>query len=269
MTLEQKIDRACAVISEVLTEATVLYWSSGKDSMVLLHLAWLMGLDLPVVFHRHPVFPEKEEFANRIIREWGLRVHSYPPQATRLSLEPHPEIINYYTLKGGKTLLEPVGLDPLEEGRPFACGFELLNTLLGVVRYPWDVMLIGQKNCDQHFLFEDMRPSHAVIEMTPGLKQVYPLIDFTDEDIWEYTERFSVPYNEKRYDRANGYREFPGATANTDHYPTCVRCIVPSVEADVECPKTGRVIPNVYNPATVVQIKPLPYMKSFEWVING
>lgn len=265
MTLSDKIEAACGILAGALTPKTVLYWSSGKDSMVLLHMTRrLLGVELPVVFHRHPTNPGKEEFANRIIEEWGMRVHSYPPQAVKLSLEPHPEIINYYTLKNRHTLMEPVGLTPYAEGQPFACGYELLNMLLGVVAYPWDVMILGQKNSDQHFLFQNMESKGPVLEMTPGLTQVYPLLDFTDEDIWAYTERFSVPYNEQRYDRANGYQEFPATDRNNDRYPACVRCIVPSQDAEVECPKLARKIANEFKAETIVQIKPYSYMKSFK-----
>lgn len=230
--------------------------------MVLLHLVRSAGFDLPLIYLRDPVFPRKETFANRTMEDWQLRVHSYPPVGVQLSVEPHPEIINYYALKNRKTLLKPVGLEPEIPGGENACGLELMRTLRGTVDYPWDSALFGQKASDRHFLFEDMTPVEPIMELTPGLKFVYPLHHFTDADIWEYTEAFSVPWNKERYDQSNGYQEFADTTYNNDHYPTCVRCIVAG-PAEVDCPKTGGKVPNVFAEMPLVTIEPLPNMKSY------
>lgn len=261
MSLRAKADRALEILLAGIGAKPVLYCSFGKDSMVLLHLARSAGLDLPIAYHRHPVFPRKETFANQTIEDWQLRVHSYPPVGVQLSLDPHPEIINYYALKNHKTLLEPVGLAPEVPGEN-ACGLELMRTIRCTVDYPWDSALFGQKASDRHFLFEDMTPREPIMELTPGLKFVYPIVEFTDADVWEYTETFGVPWNEKRYDRANGYAEFVDTAYNNDRYPTCVRCIVAGPQ-EVHCPKTGGKVPNVHAEMPLVKVEPLPNMKSY------
>jgi 3'-phosphoadenosine 5'-phosphosulfate sulfotransferase (PAPS reductase)/FAD synthetase len=264
MSLDDKIRAAQEILQQNLTQKTVLFCSFGKDSMVCLDLLRRMDRHLPVVFNRNAFFPEKEIFANRVIVEMQLRVHSYPPLAVVLSLRHHPDIINIYRLPHRKTLLMPVGINDPVEGKPFACGLELLTTLRGTVRFPWDSIILGQKASDKDVLFDDgdMTPVAPTFEPAPGLKLIFPIVDFTDADVWEYTERFSVPYNDKRYDKANGYREFKDFTFNSDQYYACVKCVLPGQPDLVECPKGG-LVPNRHEGAPIVEIKPMPYMRGF------
>jgi 3'-phosphoadenosine 5'-phosphosulfate sulfotransferase (PAPS reductase)/FAD synthetase len=260
MTLDDKIRAAQEILKQNLTQKSVLFCSFGKDSMVCLDILRRMDRNLPVVFNRNPFFPEKETFANQVIVDLKLRVHSYPPLAVVLSLRHHPDIINVYRLPHRKTLLMPVGINEPVEGKPFACGLDMLTTLRGAVKFPWDTIIIGQKASDKDVLWDDMTPTAPAIEAVPGFKMLFPIMDFTDADVWEYTERFAVPYNEARYDKANGYREFEDITFNSDQYYACVKCVLPGQPEQVECPKGG-LVPNRNEGAPIVDIKPLPYMR--------
>jgi 3'-phosphoadenosine 5'-phosphosulfate sulfotransferase (PAPS reductase)/FAD synthetase len=262
MTLDEKIQRAEEILREHLTPKSALFCSFGKDSMVCLDLLRRMGLNLPVVFNRHPVFLEKETFANRIIAEMQLQVTSPLPLAVGLSLRDHPEIINVYQLAHGRTLIMPVGIKAPVEGKPFACGLELLKTLCATEDFPWDTIVLGQKASDQHFLFDDMTPLAPFAEPVPGFKTVFPIHYFTDADVWEYTERFAVPYNEARYDKGNGYQEFKDITFNNDQYYACVKCVLPGQPEQVECPKGG-LVPNRHEGAPIIEIKDLPHMRGY------
>jgi 3'-phosphoadenosine 5'-phosphosulfate sulfotransferase (PAPS reductase)/FAD synthetase len=262
MSIDDKIRGAQEILLQHLTPKSVLFCSFGKDSMVCLDLMRRMGNDFPVIFLRIPAFPKKETFANRVIADWSLKVHSYPPMAVGLSLRDHPEIIYYHTLAGGKTLLFPAGIREPVERQPFACGLELMSTLRGTVEFPWDTIVLGQKATDQHFLFDDMTLITPVAEPMPGFKMVFPIMDFTDADVWEYTERFAVAYNDQRYDKANGYREFEDITFNNDQYYACVKCVLPGQSDPVECPKGG-LVPNRHQGAPIIEIKPMPHMRGY------
>jgi len=262
MSLDDKIRTAQEILLEHLNSRSVLFCSFGKDSMVCLDLLRRMGKDLPLVFNRIPAFPEKQTFANRVIAEMRLTVHSYPPVFVGLSLNHHPEIVNYYRVARRKTLVMPVGINPPVEGKSFACGLDMLTTLRGMVRFPWNTCVVGHKASDQDPLFGDMAPVAPVDEHVPGLKTLFPILDFTDADVWEYTERFAVPYNEARYDKANGYQEFKDITFNNDQYYACVKCVLPGQADLVECPKGG-LVPNRHEGAPIVTIKPLPYMRGY------
>jgi 3'-phosphoadenosine 5'-phosphosulfate sulfotransferase (PAPS reductase)/FAD synthetase len=86
---------------------------------------------------------------------------------------------------------------------------------------------------------------------------VFPIRSLTDEEIWRYTEIYHVPYNEKRYDKSNGYAEFEDLTFNNDWYPACVRCMDATQPEKIFCPKDGREIQNRCNEVRRVEAKPM------------
>jgi len=243
MSLDEKIEKAKQVITQHLSPAMVLYCSFGKDSMVMLHLVRSIGINLPVIYNHIPYFPAKQDFANEVIRAWGLTIHRFPPLKTEVAAEPF-DIINRYSLPDGNTLVMPVGVKAPTVGEPFLCGLmDLYGTLKGAVDYPWDTALVGHKSSDSDPLFGHMPLVANYSQVSEHLRVVFPLKDFTDTDIWEYTERFSVPYNKQRYDSTNDYKEFIDVTYNPDYYPACTKCMQAGPDI-VECPKFGQV-PNV------------------------
>jgi 3'-phosphoadenosine 5'-phosphosulfate sulfotransferase (PAPS reductase)/FAD synthetase len=260
MTLDEKIKEAVEIVLANVTHNTVLYCSFGKDSMVMLHLTRSMGLDLPVVFNRIQVFPAKQRFANVVIDAWSLKVYSYPPVDTELCLEPERDLINYYSVGDGKTLMMPVGVRAPKPGEQFSCGLEdFVRAPKGTIAYPWDVAFIGHKSSDVDPLFGEVPLSNVTAQVTPNLKAVFPLAHFTDANIWEYTERFDVPYNSARYDKDNGYREFKDDAGNNDYYPVCTACLEPGGE--VHCPKLGVTIPNMNSLITIATPAKMAYME--------
>lgn len=240
-----KLEKAKAIVRAALTNTSVVYCSFGKDSMVLLHMTREMGFDLPVIFNRIPVFAGKQAFANRVIEHWGLTVHSFLPQATAVAFNPEPDVLNYYPVRDGRLLMMPVGVLRPVDGLPFACGlFDLIGTPQGSAAYPWDVAFVGHKSCDHDPLLGDLPLGRDVAQATPSMRVAFPLRHFTDADVWAYTEQFDVPYNTKRYDKANGYREFADRSSNNDYYHACLKCMDPGEPETVVCPRFGSV-PNV------------------------
>lgn len=97
--LDTKIAAAEALIKRVLENYNrpVVMSSFGKDSMVMLEILKCMGHKLPVICHRKQFFPEKYEFANRVIQENGYVVYDYPPLSTAvIQGNGEMEIVNYY-----------------------------------------------------------------------------------------------------------------------------------------------------------------------------
>lgn len=261
MKLADKIDKARAVVLENLSPNAILYCSFGKDSMVLLHLTRAMGLDFPIMFHHTPFFPKKIAFANGVIEAWNLTVYRQQPTKVGIVREPQLDFINEYSARDGKTIAMPVGLMPLQEGLPFLCGLrDLMGTPRSVLVYPWDTALIGHKSSDHDPLFGDIPLKGYVAQITPSMKAVFPLRDFTDADVWAYTEQFNVPFNDRRYNKADGYKEFEDITYNNDYYHTCTKCMSPTEPEQVECPKFG-VVPNVSAVVPVANIHRLAYME--------
>lgn len=217
--------------------------SFGKDSMVMLHLIRSMGYELPVIFHREPFFPEKYEFANKIIQEWGLTVYDYPPIDTAVfKKNGFVEIINYYQARK-KTIMLPTGIIEPDYTKKYLCGLtDLLQKPLGNYTYKWDVVFIGHKSSDVDPLQGSVK-LHLDLKINAGsVDLAFPLRNWTDDDIWDYMEKNNVPYQENRYKER---KELTDKTYNPDYFPTCTRCLDKDNPSQVECPKLNMVINNI------------------------
>lgn len=250
MTLNAKIVAAKRVIYLFSGyKRPVVMASFGKDSMVLLALIRGMGLKFDVLFHREPFYPVKYQFANGVIEEWGLSVYDYPPVATALiGRNGLMEVMNYYDF-GTATSALPTGIiDPDYENdeETFLCGRDdLLKKPLGRFNYPWDAVFLGHKSSDVDPLRGPM-PLALDVKQTPNCPDaLFPLREWTDEDVWAYTEAEHLPVHTSRYERNGQWKEKADKTFNPDYFPACMRCIDKTQTAFVLCPKTGLVINNV------------------------
>lgn len=221
--------------------------SFGKDSMVLLHILRGMGVTVPLVFYRDPWFPKKYSFAQRMAAEWDLVVHDYAP--SRVTMWEGKEIMaftNHYQI-GAAMLQVPKNILPPVAGERFVCGLrDVVQRPLGTFNVPWDVFLVGHKSSDEDqiagkvTLKTDVR-SGALI--SPDM--AFPLRDWTDADVWEYTSTYNVPQQEDRYDVANRV-ELPDKSANSDYARVCIECIDRRKSGEVVfCPKLDMEVTNV------------------------
>jgi 3'-phosphoadenosine 5'-phosphosulfate sulfotransferase (PAPS reductase)/FAD synthetase len=247
-TLDEKIAHGESVLRRVVEEYVhpVVMSSFGKDSMVVLDLVQRMGLRFPLVFHREPFFQKKFEFANRIIAENDYQVYDYPPLTTAVTQrDEHIEIVNEYQA-GDSFVYLPTGIREPEPGVPYLCGmFDIYSKPLGTFAYPWDVAVLGHKSSDVDPILGPCPLRVDVRHNENAPDGAFPLRYFTDADVWEYTERFHVPFNEKRYDAAHGYQEFRDVTYNNDYFHACTLCIDRTQPETVFCPKAQQERPNL------------------------
>lgn len=245
--LQGKVETAKKFIRQVMNayRAPVVMSSFGKDSMVLLDL--LKDENIPLLFHREPFEPLKYAFANKIIEQRGYVVYDYPPTSTQVVKNGTAvEIVNKYQVGPKAFTWLGTGVKAPEEGKPFLCGYrDLYSKPVSLFEYPWDVAFVGHKSTDHD-------PILGPIPLTVDLKAsegacdfAYPLRHFTDADVWEYIEAHGIPYNERRYDKANGYREFSDVTFNNDYYLTCIKCMDRDEPAAVLCPRLNCEITNI------------------------
>lgn len=229
----------------------VVMFSGGKDSTVMLHLLIAMGLRFPLIFHREPFFSEKYEFANKLIQDWGLVAHDWPP--VMVSMWQGKEMMaytNHYqighdgqkplTLDLPKNILEP------EEGLPWLCGVDqFLNRPTGLFNYPWDMAFIGHKSCDEDQIAGKI-PLHCdIVPNKKGPAAAFPLRNWTNEQVWDYLDEHDVPIQEDRYDGLSR-SELPDKRANSDYFHACIRCVDIRLKGkSVTCLKTGRQMQNV------------------------
>lgn len=248
--LESKIKDSERIIRSVLSEQepTGIYFSGGKDSMVLLHLIVSRFGRLPVVFHREPFHTIRFEFANAVLAKWDMRVFDYAPCATHL-WEGKGIIAYTYRYEVGRnekgqivTLDLPKNIIHDPTG---VCGLqEIIDRPLGTFTFPWKWMFHGHKSSDEDQIAGKV-PLHVdAVRNEFGPSAAFPLRNWTDSDVWDYIEKFDVPYDADRYDKATR-SEHSGKVYNSDYTRACIKCMDKREGATVMCPKMNLEINNI------------------------
>lgn len=252
--MESKIYLAEDAISHVYSvyKNPVFMCSFGKDSMVILEILQRMDKTPPVLFHRDPWFPEKYTFADEMIMRYGLEVYDYPPSA--MTLWEGKEIMaftsHYQVGNRADAIMQlPKNILPPEDGVKYVCGLrDILRRPTGYFNYPWDVAFVGHKNSDQDQIAGKI-PLNCDIKQANGVTPdlCFPLRQWTDDDIWDYIDRFAVPVQLNRYDK-KARKELPDKRFNSDYAHVCIACCDSRSKAlSVMCPKYGREVSCVSN----------------------
>jgi len=246
MPLNDKIDAALQIIRKALSESNkpAVMSSFGKDSMVVLDLIKKFGKKLPVIFLKEAHHPLKYEFSNQVIAKEGYSVYDYPPLYTAvMKKEGVIEILNLHNA-GDAFIYLPTGIKPPVDN-DYLCGLvDLYLKPKSKFEFPWDLVFNGQKSTDTDPMLGklELKSSHTTVRT---VKVAFPIADFSDADVWEYTERFNLPINEKRYNRRDNWREFEDVTYNPDYFRACTSCIDQDEENRVYCPKSRTMVPNI------------------------
>jgi len=267
--ISDKIKKALLIVEKVLgiDNNPIIFTSFGKDSMVLMHLVRTVNSNIPCLFGREPFCPKKYEFADYVTNLWGLTVYNlYFPIATYVQVEQlendyEIEVCGKYSCRSGSYWVLPTGISNPTDGvaaSDILCGLnDLYLKPKGNNAFPWNCCFIGHKSFDTDIFVKDCRlTSFISYDDTLDLLNVFPLEDWTHEDIWEYTRLFNVPQNEKRYPYKNGVRipveegllfreQYKDMTYNPDYFHCCTRCINRLMPKDVTCLKTGKVVRNI------------------------
>jgi len=220
--------------------------SFGKDSLVMLDIIERCGYKLPILFLKEPFLPKKYEFANDVILKKDYTVYDYPPTYMAIVKSKTGFGIGGVYQCGPKvtdTIFRALEIVQPKEGEPFLCGLkDLYEKPTGGINFIWDLIFIGHKSSDVDPVYGHIPLKQDFVESSPLVS--LPLADFTDEDIWKYTEEFELPVNRKRYDpETNKNRE--DITYNPDYYYACTACIDKDREPQVFCPLVNKEIKNV------------------------
>ncbi|CAB5238155.1 Phosphoadenosine phosphosulphate reductase [uncultured Caudovirales phage] len=262
-----KLERSIDIIKTAIATngRSVVLWSGGKDSMVLLHIIRnVLGVKCPVALFRDPWQPHKYKFQDNLIKEWGLEVYSWHPSANEFAQnEDLFEVMNYY--KFNETVIACHSrIAPPEAGKGWVCSIDMLKrpkqaTLLS----NWDTVWSGHKGCDTD-------PIHGItgtkVEtmLNPGNSTfMFPLRDWSHEDIWAYIESENIPWDSDRYEKVDGkYQEKVDLSNSSDYVHACTACVDCRAEASkvVHCPKFNTSIENCADKLPWFQSLPT-YMK--------
>ena len=174
-------------------------------------------------------------------------MHDYPPAKT--SLMHGKEIValvsEYQTSPNSTLAVLKNALEFKDGDDPdqYLCGLNFLMRPKAMFVYPWDLGLVAHKDCDEDQIF-GLVPLHSrIVFRDEGPDFIFPLKEWTHDDVWDYTWRFEVPCQMDRY---AGRRELPDKTSNSDWYEVCIRCVDKRLNGQtVFCPKMQRDLENV------------------------
>lgn len=161
---------------ETFGERLVLSTSFGIQSAVMLHLAQSVAPGLPVIFvDTGYLFPETYQFAESITARLGLNLHTYSAQRTAARQE---------ALEGKRW---ERGLKDLEAYN-YENKVEPMNRALA--EFGAQGWVAGLRRNQS-----STRANLRVIEPQDGILKLYPILDWSDRDIYEYLKANDLPYH--------------------------------------------------------------------------
>lgn len=227
-------EATCRVREEIAfaligAQSPAVWWSSGHDSQLLLHLVREQRPDVAVVWFRQSLLPRQMEFIHREIQRLTLSVYAVTPQHSYVMDDGAGEIslVDVVILNGTATI---VGRDLQQSDR---CLLKLKQPAAASHDYPFDVTFVGWKKADMHPAFGQIPCPRNGTEQA-GTKFYAPLQNLSEVETWEMIRQFGVPVDERRY----GGDE----TCNPDTLFACTRCLT-SEAARVWCPDEQKEIP--------------------------
>lgn len=232
---------------------SVVLWSGGKDSTAMLHLLRFKAeIDVPVIQFRQPKFRERYAYSDRLIKEWGLTVFEYP--ASRYALADGPDVetgevrfdLLHYFQWGTKAVVLSLGTERPKDGEKFMCGLDdFLNRPTGTFNWPWGAVWIGTKGSDTDLIKGHVPLAQDIRYAEGSPVSLYPMRDWTDDDIFEYLESAGVEPDPTRYVKTDKWGNNPDKSLNADFYPTCLNCVDRHQGSHVHCPKLNSTISNI------------------------
>lgn len=162
-----------------------------------------------------------ERFARRIIAEWNLTVFSYAPaDVYLLARGSEMAMVSEYDF-GGERL--PLITDLREASE---CALDKLTAArVPTFFQPWDVLLTGYKDSDEHWTIGNTRLFEE--DSTVGHARVYaPLRHMSDAQVMSAIAEMHLPYE-----------------VVDDELPICTRCMEQGDTNKVWCPKSEKLIP--------------------------
>lgn len=207
-----------------IPERTVLFWSGGKDSTLLLAMLREIGKPFDIVQIRDFWTREQKKKIDNLIKDWKLKVFSFPPmnmyfigQGNEISF------VSEFGLGDGRL---PILADVIEGNR---CIADLAAQTMPMMPLEWDLYILGSRKDDTHYTFSSPIPSER---WQIGGKEFYaPLYSWTREQVIEKSKEYGLDVAEV------------SEQENTGNLSLCTNCLNGSGE--VYCPAEKSFIPAI------------------------
>lgn len=233
-----------------MTPRSAVLWSGGKDSNVLLHLCRRVQPEMLVITFEIVPHPTKNQFLMEQMQHYPVR--QVRPYARDICAAPDGSVQLIGMYAPGWEIFYPIEAHPSAE--PTARSLCALDWLrFPTERHKWrktilsravNRIFIGHRGDDTCPAWGDVAASKSVVERRAG-KAVYPLLDWTEADIWEYSRVHGVAQNEARYQG--------DLAQNNDYADICGNCLRPDGRATAYCPHACTYIPNIAERADVTR----------------
>lgn len=227
------------LISDQLSKCArpALACSFGKDSMVMLFLVRQLRPDIPVLYFKAFPHPTKHQFAIRIAEELGLDLRLPEPKFKDLiAKDGRVELVEIYKAAPNRLMYFPIEPEPgYVPGPGFNCAVDWFLSPTTPTEMDFDAIFVGHRG-------DDVDPTHGKVPLVDsvfeveGFRFIYPIKEWTEADIWEFSREVGIPQNEARYSG--------DMSANNDYYPLCVNCLK-AEDGLVDCPKAGERIASI------------------------
>lgn len=215
-----------------ITDNTVLFWSGGLDSTLLLAMLREQPKRFDIVRFSDLLTREQLHRSDELIKQWDLQVFSYPAAQVRLIGDGNDSIAAVFETALGTSRI-PLIRDVIDGDMCIADAGNALT--MPIMPMEWDTVVIGSRKDDTHWALESVVPSDRF--NIGGVQILAPLYEFTREDV-------------KQALRARGLddSEVP-EHLDTGNLKTCSACLRTSSVETVWCPKDAKRINGVdWNP---------------------
>lgn len=184
-TLKEKIKKSKNVIKKAYMkfprDKTVVAWTGGKDSTMLLHLIkdTFNTIPFPVMFNDSTMeFEEIYDFIKKITKDWQINLFVVPHNKKELEI--------FHKTRDKAKQKELSRIMKVTAINNFVASHKIQAFIAGI---RWD-----EHEARSRETYFSKRDTHT---------RVHPILHFTEQDIWNYIQSKNVPYV-NLYDK--GYR---------------------------------------------------------------
>lgn len=256
--MKEKIERALSLIAQHWTNRSAVLWSGGKESQVLLYLLQQVWPETSIIQFAATPHPTRRGFIQEQIQQRKLNVQIKLPVRRDIVSDEHGnvELINF--MGADFEIFYPHRPHPqIPATAAFLCAFDWVRQPTDKRAWGFDVLFSGSKQADIDPVWPEARERDHVLERqarrwrwwpwaTKTQRIVYPLFDWSDEDVWAFSKQENIAQDMRRYQRGDISR-------NPDYDDICVNCLKPNSGAVAYCPKNDCLTSNVAAQARVVE----------------